>query len=110
MAITATALFTVTPSVLPSENGKTLVVGTVLFDNSYPTGGEAITAANFGLSRIDAVVVGSNSGAGVDAVWDAANSKLKLFDEDGTSGISAEFASTGDASANTATILVFGQL
>lgn len=37
--------------------GEALVVSQVTFDNSYPTGGEAVTAADFGLSELDAVVV-----------------------------------------------------
>ena len=110
MAITATTLFSLTGAVLPSDTPKTLVVGTVTFDNSYPTGGEAIAAADFGLQRIDSVIVGSNDEAGVSARWDQANSKLKLFDEENTSGIEAEFANAGDASANVVTLLVFGSL
>lgn len=83
-------------------------VGTITFDSSYPTGGEAVDAGQFGMSSIVALIVGSTDEAGISARWDHANSKLILMDEDNTSGIEAQFANTGDASAVVATVLVFG--
>ena len=89
---------------------RNMTVATVTFDSSYPTGGEAIAASDFtNLSTIDAVIVGSNDEAGVSARWDQANLKLKLMDEDNTSGIEAEFGNGTDASANVTTILVIGK-
>lgn len=52
------------------------------FDSSYPTGGESITAADFDLTSIDAVVVLGASGvaaAGRFFQWDRANSKLLAY-------------------------------
>lgn len=83
-------------------------VGTITFDSSYVTGGEPIDAAQFGMSNIVALIVGSADEAGISARWDQANSKLILMDEDNTSGIEAQFASTGDASAVVVTVLVLG--
>lgn len=84
--------------------------GTVTFDSSYPTGGEAVTAADFGFDvSIETVIVGSNDEAGVSCRWDGANSKLKLFDEDNTSGIEAEFGNGTDASANVTTLEAYGR-
>lgn len=56
------------------------------FDSSYPTGGEAVTAANLGLRKINhANVVGASAtGAGVNvanAIVDLTNSKVLLYDE-----------------------------
>ena len=110
MAVTVATLASVTPTVLPGEEGVKLVYATVTFDSSYPTGGEAVTAADFGLGNIRALIVGSNDEAGVSARWDQANSKLKLFDEDNASGIEAEFANAGDASANVVTVHVVGRV
>jgi hypothetical protein len=46
---------------------------------SYSTGGVAYTAANFGFDfSADFVIIGTVSG-GLIAVWDRANSKIKLF-------------------------------
>jgi len=88
---------------------KNLVVATVTFDSSYPTGGEAISVTNFpSLNSIDEVIVGSSDEAGISCRWDKANSKLKLMDENDTSGIEAEFANTGDASGVVVTLIVVG--
>lgn len=109
MAVTVAIVATSTPSVKPSQEGVSFVTATVTFDSSYPTGGEAVAASDFGLSSIRGLIVGSNDEAGVSARWDASASKLKLFDEENTSGIEAEFANTGDASANVVTLLAIGR-
>lgn len=46
---------TVTPDTgFPQRMGKRRIsIGSILFDSSYPTGGEAITAANLGFTSID---------------------------------------------------------
>lgn len=81
----------------------------VTFDNSYPTGGEAIAASDFGLSTIAFVAVNAQSGVVTKFVrWDSANSKLLIYIEDGTSGISAEAANASDQSAVTVDLLVIG--
>jgi hypothetical protein len=49
-------------------------------DNSYPTNGYALTAAQFGLSKIDMVIPLSSTGH--LPVFDIANSKLKFFHGD----------------------------
>jgi hypothetical protein len=52
-------------------------VANVTFDNSYPTGGESITAAQLGLTAID--FVQASPAGGFDFEWDYAASKLKAF-------------------------------
>jgi hypothetical protein len=109
MAVTVTEIATVFGSPPASEKAYNMTVATVLFDDSYPTGGEALAASDFSdLSSISNIIVGSNTTAGISARWDQANSKLILFDEDDTSGIEAQFANTGDASAITVTIMAVG--
>jgi hypothetical protein len=109
MAVTVSETAAVWGASPASKVQKNFVVATVTFDSSYPTGGEAISVTDFpSLASIDQVIVGSNDEAGVSCRWDKANSKLKLFDEDNASGIEAEFANAGDASANVVTILVVG--
>lgn len=83
----------------------------VTFDSSYPTGGEAITPANFGMTRIIFVSVGAISDVATKHVrWvEAAGAHLlQIMVEDGTSGISAEAANASDQSAVDANIMVFG--
>lgn len=82
-------------------------IGKVTFDNSYPTNGEAITAADFGGD--DLLFVGVNAASSVvtkSVYWDRTNSKLKIFVEDGTSGIAAEAANASDQSLVTVDVRV----
>lgn len=93
MAATVTVLATI-----PTKDND-IVFATVGFDSSYPTGGEAVTAADLGLSGI---VTGGAFGADdakYHAYWDNANRKMILYVEDGTTGIEAQAANTSDQSA-----------
>jgi len=87
------------------------VTATVTFDNSYPTGGEAIAASDFsGLSQIDYLSVNAHSDVATkDVVWDRTNSKLLIYIEDGTSGIEAEAGNTSDQSAVDVEVHVIGK-
>ena len=89
---------------------RTVVFATVTFDSSYPTGGEAIAASDFeNLDQIDYVSVNPVDVATNRVVWDRGNSKLKIFIEDGTSGIEAEAANTSDQSAVAVEVQVIGK-
>ena len=95
---------TITPRVTDTTlKGATLVAATVAFDSSYPTGGEAIAAADLGLdAAIDFAVV-TTGGADV-VVWDRATGKLKIFTADGT-----EATNASDQSAVSRDILFLGR-
>ena len=82
----------------------------VTFDDSYPTGGEAITPANFGFShKIIHVIPNAISDVATKHVqWDDANQKLLIMVEDGTSGISAEAANASDQALVSVYLSVFG--
>ena len=109
MALTVTERSVVWGGGPASKEPKNLVAATVLFDSSYPTGGEAISVADFpSLGSLDEIIVGSSNVATKNAVWDKANSKLKLVIEDGTSGVEAEAGSTSDQSAVTVTVMAIG--
>lgn len=88
-------------------------IGTVAFDNSYPTGGEAVTASDFGFDvTLNAVVVGSQSSLVPTKVvsFDPSTVKLVINVEDGTSGISAEAANASDQSGVVdVQLLAFGE-
>lgn len=77
----------------------------VTFDASYPTGGEAITAADFGLNRIIFISVNSAANATQVVYWDEANSKLLISTDAGTP---AQAANASDQSAVTVQLIVFG--
>lgn len=83
--------------------------GTVTLDSSYPTGGEALAVGDFNFSvAIEHLIPHSANTATYRPVWDAANSKLKMFVEDGTSGIEAEVADTTDLSSVTVEVEATG--
>lgn len=70
-------------------------------DNSYPTGGESVTLAAIGLTRV--VAVKSLGGGGLAYQYDNANQKLLAYL--GTTG--AEVSNAGDLSAVTAQRVAF---
>ena len=81
-------------------------LGTITFDSSYPTGGEAITAANFGLAQIEHVQLATGVGnLDITPHWDEANSKIILA----VSSTGLQVADTTDASAVTVIATVSGK-
>lgn len=80
-----------------------LVIADVTFDNSYTTGGLAVTPAMFGLQAIHSVVCLPHSSASRIVTFDKAASKLKVHTAIGT-----EAAAASDQSTITVTCLVVG--
>jgi len=80
-------------------------IGTVTFDNSYPTGGEAIAKSDVGFDvSVDAVIpMGSPNGNRLFQ-WDPVNKKMKLFTALGT-----EAANASDQSTIVLPIVVLGR-
>lgn len=77
--------------------------------DSYTTGGIAIPFKSF----VPQMVVGVEEVTGVhtyEPVFDLANKKLKLFSDDGTSGVPAEVANNASLSACTFHLTFFGLL
>lgn len=70
------------------QGDKRVFQGRITFDSSYPTGGEVLTPAEVGLTRIDHVIVTAKGGTEV-VVWDHANSKLQIFTADGVEATNA---------------------
>lgn len=82
--------------------------GTVSFDSSYPTGGEAFTPADFGLSRLDFLYV---SGAnGYVSTWDGSTSapKILLYRQTAATGALAEVPNTTNVSTVTCRFRAIG--
>ncbi len=87
-----------------------LLIVPVTFDNSYPTGGEAVDfKANNALTTIIAVTCSTFSGGGVNAHYDADNAKLIAFYQDGDTGEFIQVTSTDDISAETVLCTVYGR-
>jgi hypothetical protein len=110
MALTFTKLPSADPYLRLGRGDTVLWVGTITFDNSYPTNGEAIAASDFGLDSITFVSVNAAATPVTKFVrWDEANSKLIVFIEDSISGISAEAGNATDQSAVKVAVMVVGR-
>lgn len=64
------------------------VHGTITFDSSYPTGGEAVLPSDFGLSSVLFDLLVFPTGAEVP-VFDKTNKKVLLYTADGTQATNA---------------------
>jgi hypothetical protein len=86
-----------------------MYVGTIAFDASYPTGGEAIDLGSN--ERLDIVLCPNNTG--YQFSWDAANQKLLVYvgdNDNAADAPGAQVANTTDLSALTAVpFLAVGQ-
>ena len=91
--------FTESREIPKGKGGPELRFIDIEFDSSYPTGGEAITAANVGFTTIFAVFPPASLG-GCVLEWDSTNSKIKAYwcDYDGSAdAILIELGSTEGA-------------
>lgn len=94
-----------------SVDGKRVVKATVTLDNSYPTGGYAVTPAALGLRQVEAIHLRSDvqtaAGAGgntlIADVSNVAAPKLKLY-----SAASTELANATDVSARVLPLTFLG--
>jgi hypothetical protein len=84
------------------------VIGVITFDSSYATGGEAVTLAQLGLSRLDYLIV--TAGIGYLPTWDGSltTPKVLLYRQTAATGAFAEVPSTTDMSATTVRFLAIG--
>ena len=87
---------TLVSQVSPQDTKSLITVTKITFDNSYPTGGEAIVAANLGLTTLREVISVLTLAPLFSekiVTWDRANSKLTI----GVEG-AAIFVEAGSAS------------
>lgn len=84
-----------------NKSGLSVISGTIAFDNSYPTGGESITAIT-GKFQTCLQVICDNFG-GFLTTFDKTNSKLLVYQAtDAVAGTRAEAANAADLSGITA--------
>ena len=97
---------TVTRPIAPFVPGAERVsVSDVVFDSSYPTGGEPLTFADLGLSNVTfaiATVKVAGTGSVTSVAYDVANQKLLAY------AAAAQIANTTNLAAVTATVVAFG--
>jgi len=77
----------------------------VTFDSSYPTGGEALALSTH-LAGHAILLVKADPVLPYSFGYDYANDKLKVYEENGTSGVTAEVAPATDLSALTVGVRV----
>jgi hypothetical protein len=72
-----------TPTPAPAGKRRE-ALASVTFDASYPTGGYALTAGQFGLTMLEEVQVSGTTQGGLPACWVVSTGKLKVFSAVGT--------------------------
>lgn len=87
---------------------RKMVSGVITLDNSYATGGEAVTLAQLGLSRLDFLCL--TAGIGYLPTWDGSTTapKVLVYRQTAATGAFAEVPSTTDMSATTVRFLAYG--
>jgi hypothetical protein len=79
-------------------------LGTITFDSSYVTGGEPLTASDFGMANIEFVGVGGLSLAGRGVTYVSATKLLKVY----VTSTDTEVANGVDLSADSVQARVVG--
>lgn len=107
---------TLTPIYKGKFSDRYLNIYSCVFDSSYASGGEAVTANELGLGAID-VVIALPTITGRVIVWDSTASKLRSFVDSSTSSVTgstlagpvlAESSAGTDLSAVTTQLIAIG--
>jgi hypothetical protein len=112
MALTVAAVTGSKPYI---TGNRDVVVRTITFDNNYPTGGEALTAASFGLKRLDEVrphgaFRNTDATLGIVVSYDHTNAKLVAYwGNAGTASGMPEVTDTTDLSTYSGRVTAVGQ-
>ncbi len=90
-----------------------VVYGTLAFSGSYATGGEAVTPATFGLTRIDLVVfdgavVASDLSTACSPKFNAATSKIAQYESGAANAPLAEKGVEAYVTGANVNVIVFG--
>tara|TARA_R100000084_G_scaffold105454_1_gene62892 strand:- start:92 stop:415 length:324 start_codon:yes stop_codon:yes gene_type:complete len=80
----------------------------ITFDDSYPSNGEAITAADFGLEEIFIVLISQKSD-GYVTQFDYSNSKFEIYEAGADGAALDELGNTADASGIAIRCLILGR-
>ena len=87
---------------------RKMTSGSITFDSSYVTGGEAVTIGDLGFTRLDFMCV--SSGQGYVAIWDGSTTapKLLLYRQTAATGALVEVPNATDVSTISVRVLAFG--
>lgn len=87
---------------------RKMVSGVITLDSSYVTGGEPVTLAQLGLSRLDFLCL--TAGIGYLPTWDGSTTapKVLVYRQTAATGAFAEVPATTDMSATTVRFLAYG--
>lgn len=109
MAVTVTKIYNTNDFIPDQSNSVKCAVGKVVFDSSYPTGGEAVDLqtdldlpTSPTISAAQAVVVVGLAAGFAHAKYDHANELVLLYDSDG-----AQVSNATDASSVTVLLTVY---
>tara|TARA_R110002020_G_C15726892_1_gene723653 strand:- start:9 stop:332 length:324 start_codon:yes stop_codon:yes gene_type:complete len=83
------------------------VIKRILFDSSYATGGESLTATQLGFDSLH-ILLASSEDNGYVAQYDYSGEKLALYEAGADGAALDEVANTTDVSAVYVRILAFG--
>jgi len=80
----------------------------ITFDSSYPTGGESMTAADIGFSKIEFITFAGGDG-GYVFDYDFANSKVIVYRSAGSAAALGQVPNTTNLSAITTRAMAWGR-
>ena len=79
----------------------------IQFDDSYPTGGESLTAGDLGFTAIHAVLIDTES-SGFIAQYDYTNEKVEVYEAGADEAALDEVGNTDDLSALYIRVVAYG--
>ena len=84
------------------------VIKDITFDDSYPTGGEGLSATQLGLEEVYIVLISQKSdGYGVQ--YDYSNEKLEIYEAGADGAALDELGNTADASGIAIRLIAYGK-
>tara|TARA_R100001082_G_scaffold23708_2_gene11581 strand:+ start:1168 stop:1500 length:333 start_codon:yes stop_codon:yes gene_type:complete len=94
----------------PAVSGGTpskFTIKRIQFDDSYPTGGESLTAGDLGFTDIHAVMIDTET-SGYVAQYDYSNEKVEVYEAGADGAALDEVGNTADLSAVYIRVVAFG--
>ena len=107
MAITITNPGSSSPGVGVPGNVK-YVIKDITFDDSYPTGGEGLSATQLGLEEVYIVLISQKSD-GYVVQYDYSNEKLEIYEAGADGAALDELGNTADASGIAIRLIAYGK-
>tara|TARA_R100001015_G_C4620714_1_gene177729 strand:- start:1544 stop:1867 length:324 start_codon:yes stop_codon:yes gene_type:complete len=84
------------------------VIKDITFDDSYPTGGEGLSATQLGLEEVYIVLISQKSD-GYVVQYDYSNEKLEIYEAGADGAALDELGNTADASGIAIRLIAYGK-